>query len=154
MVNLSNGVMSCCALEPNRLKMLMGKVRQLWTCVTMVICFKTEHIATINSLRHSDVYVRQQTRPSLVQIMDLTPVRDQGIVCTNAGLSPISLLGTFSGICIKMLSDKNATPFIPESAFENTVCKMAVILSRPQPVNQGCQLSVFILGHPICLGFL
>ena len=50
--------------------------------------------------------------------------RLQAIIWTNAWILLIGLLGTnFSEI------------FIHENAFENVVCEMAAILSRPQCVN-------------------
>ena len=59
----------------------------------------------------------------------LLPWRRQAIVWANAGISLIEPLGTnFSEIL-------NWKIFIQESAFENVVCKMSAILSRPQCVK-------------------
>ena len=54
----------------------------------------------------------------------LSPARHQAIIWTNAGILLIWLLGTnFNGILFI---------FIQENAFENVVCEMAAILSRPE----------------------
>ena len=61
----------------------------------------------------------------------LSPGRRQAIVWTNAGILLIEPLGTnFSEFRIQ-----NSSIFIQENAFENVVCEMASILSRPQCVN-------------------
>ena len=61
----------------------------------------------------------------------LPPVRRQAIIWTNAGILLIGPLGTnFSEILIGI----QTFPF-KKIAFENVVCKMASILSRPQWVN-------------------
>ena len=53
-----------------------------------------------NSLRLSDAYMHQSTRPSMIQVM---PVRYQATIWTNAGLLLIRTLGkNFSDNCIKM----------------------------------------------------
>ena len=55
----------------------------------------------------------------------LSPARRQAIIWANAGIMLIQSIGTnFNEI------------FIQENAFENIVCKMAAILSRPQYVNR------------------
>ena len=41
---------------------------------------------SINSLRPSDAYMRRWTRPSLIQIMGLSPDRHQAIIWTDAGI--------------------------------------------------------------------
>ena len=53
----------------------------------------------------------------------LSPVRCQAIIWTNAGILLIEPLGT------------NWSIFIDENAFQNVICEMASILSRPQCVN-------------------
>ena len=61
----------------------------------------------------------------------LSPGRRQAIIWTNAGILLIRTLGTnFGEILGEILSI-----FILENAFENVVCEMASILSRPQWVN-------------------
>ena len=56
----------------------------------------------------------------------LSPGRHQAIIWTNAGILLIWSLGTnFSEFKIS----------IEENAFENIVCEMAAIVSRPQCVN-------------------
>ena len=60
----------------------------------------------------------------------LSPGRHQAIIWTNDGILLIGPLGTnFSEILSKIHI------LIQENAFENIVCEMAVILSRPQCVN-------------------
>ena len=60
----------------------------------------------------------------------LSPGRRQAIIWTNSGILLIRTLGTnFSEI----LSEIHA--FWSKNAFENVVCEMASILSRPQCVN-------------------
>ena len=57
----------------------------------------------------------------------LSPGRRQAIIWTNAELLFIGPLGTkFSEILIE-----NSYIFIQENTFENVVCEMAAILSRP-----------------------
>ena len=61
----------------------------------------------------------------------LAPERRQAIVWTNAGILLIGPLGTnFSEILIEI-----QTFFIEENTFENVVCEMLFISSRPQCVN-------------------
>ena len=61
----------------------------------------------------------------------LSPGQRQAIIWTNAGISLIGTLGTnFSEFFYR-----NSYIFIQENAFENVVCKMAAILSRPQCVK-------------------
>ena len=56
--------------------------------------------------------------------------RRQAIISTNDGILLIRTLGlNFSEILKKWLI------FTPENAFENVVCEMASILSRPEWVN-------------------
>ena len=56
----------------------------------------------------------------------------QGIIWTNAGMLLIWPLGTnFSEILIEILYI-----FIRENVFENLICEIAAILSRPQYVNE------------------
>ena len=60
----------------------------------------------------------------------LSPGQRQAIIWTNAGILLIGPLGTnFSEILIEI----HKFPF--KDAFENIVCEMAAILSRPQCVN-------------------
>ena len=61
----------------------------------------------------------------------LSPGRRQAIIWTSAGILLIGTLGTnFSEIL-----RRNSYIFIQENSFENVVCEMAAILSRPQWVN-------------------
>ena len=61
----------------------------------------------------------------------LSPERPQAIIWTNAGILLIGPLGTnFSEILIEI-----QTFFTEENTFENVVCKMLFISSRPQCVN-------------------
>ena len=58
----------------------------------------------------------------------LSPERRQDIIWTNAGILLIGPLGTnFSEILLK-----NSNIFIEENTFENVVCEMFFIPSRPQ----------------------
>ena len=60
----------------------------------------------------------------------LSPGRSQAIIWINVGLLPIETLGTnFSEIFSEM-------HFIQENTFENAVCEMAAVLSRPQCVSR------------------
>ena len=62
----------------------------------------------------------------------LSPGRRQAIICTNAGILLIRNVATnFCEILIK----RNSYIFIKENAFENIVCKIAAILSRPRCVK-------------------
>ena len=60
----------------------------------------------------------------------LSPGRRHAIIWTNDGSMYIGTLGTNVS--------ENSYIFIQENAFENVVCKMAVILFRPQCVNRLC----------------
>ena len=61
----------------------------------------------------------------------LSPGRRQAIIWTNAGILLIGPWGThFSEIF-----NRNSYIFIQENAFQNVVCEMASILSRPQCVK-------------------
>ena len=85
----------------------------------------------VNSLRPSDA------NASLNWVIigsdnGLSPVRRQAIIWTNARKLLIGPLETnFSEILIGI----QTFSFKKEIAFENVVCKMASILSRPQWVN-------------------
>ena len=58
----------------------------------------------------------------------LSPGRRQAIICINAGILLIWNMGTnFREILSEI--------FIKENAFENIVCEIAAILSRPQRVK-------------------
>ena len=57
----------------------------------------------------------------------LSPGRRQAIIWTNTGILLIGPLGTNF--------NRNSNIFIQENAFENVVCEMASILSRPQCVD-------------------
>ena len=74
----------------------------------------------------------------------LSPIQCQAIIWTNARLLSIGPLGTnFSEILIKIKK-----LFIHENAFENIVCKMAVILSRGRWVNNKDACPAYMrLGH-------
>ena len=61
----------------------------------------------------------------------LSPGRRQAIIWTNAGIVLIGALGTN----VSENFDWNLYIFIEENAFENVVCEMASILSRPQCVK-------------------
>ena len=58
----------------------------------------------------------------------------QAIIWSNAG---ILLIGPLGAIKFQWNFNRNSNIFIQENAFENVVCEMASILSRPQCVN-GC----------------
>ena len=61
----------------------------------------------------------------------LSPERRQAIIWTNAGILLISPLGTnFGEILIEI-----QTIFFEENTFENVVCEMLFVSSRPQCVN-------------------
>ena len=60
----------------------------------------------------------------------LSPERRQAIIWTNAG---ILLIGPLEQIAMKFYQYSNIS--IQENVFENVVCEMASILSRPQYVN-------------------
>ena len=71
----------------------------------------------------------------------LSPEQHQAIIWTNAGILLIGPLGTnFSEILIEIFYI-----FIQENAFENIVCKMAGILSRPQCVKVLHELMRYIV---------
>ena len=61
----------------------------------------------------------------------LSPGRRQSIIWTSAGILLVWTLRT------KLMwnSNRNSYIFIQENAFENIVCEMSAILSRPQYVN-------------------
>ena len=62
----------------------------------------------------------------------LSPGQCQAIIWTNAGILLIRTWGTnFSEILSEIY-----TYFIQENAFENVVCEMSVILSRPQVLSK------------------
>ena len=62
--------------------------------------------------------------------MACSPKRHQAIIWTNAGILLIGPLGTnFSEILIEIQT------FFEENTFENVVCEMLFISSRPQCVN-------------------
>ena len=82
----------------------------------------------LNSL--NDAYMRPPSRPSLVQI----------IACHLFGAKPLSepTLAYYQMDLRKIFQwnlNKNTSILIRENAFENTVRKMAAILSRPQCVK-------------------
>ena len=58
----------------------------------------------------------------------LSPGRHQAIIWTNAG---VFLIGPWESNFSEHF-DRNSYIFIQETAFENVVCKMAVILPQPQ----------------------
>ena len=62
----------------------------------------------------------------------LSPGRRQAIIWTNAGILLITPLGTN----FNEFFYRNSYIFIQENAFQNVVCKIAAILSRPQCVNR------------------
>ena len=71
----------------------------------------------------------------------LLPSQRQAIIWTYAGILLIRPWGTnFSEVLIE-----NWCIFVPENAFENAVCEMSAILSRPQCVNKYSQLPVLSL---------
>ena len=63
----------------------------------------------------------------------VTPDRRQAMIWTNAGILIIRTLG----IHFSENLYQNSYIFIQENAFENVVCEIAPILSRPQCVKQG-----------------
>ena len=71
------------------------------------------------------------TYGNIVSDNGLAPGRHQAIIWNNAGLLSIGTSGTqFSEILIEI-----QTVSLKKNTFENTVWKMAAILSRPQCVN-------------------
>ena len=61
----------------------------------------------------------------------LSPGRRQAIIWNNAGILLIGPLGTNFSVFFY----RNSNIFIEENTFENVVCKMSAILSRPQCVK-------------------
>ena len=57
----------------------------------------------------------------------LSPNRRQAIICTNIGMLLIRPIGTH----LSEFFYRNSFILIQENAFENVVCEMATILSRP-----------------------
>ena len=62
----------------------------------------------------------------------LLPGQHQAIIWTNAGILLIRILGTN----FREILSKIHTFFIQGNAFQNVVCKMAAIVSRPQCVKR------------------
>ena len=62
---------------------------------------------------------------------DLSPIRRRAIVRTNAGIFSYLALSNK----IQWNVNQNSYICIQENVFENVVCEMAAILSRPQYVN-------------------
>ena len=84
----------------------------------------------INPLRPSDAYMRSWTGSSLVQIM----------ACRLNGAKPLSaqcwnIVNWTLGNKLQWNFNRKSNIFIEENTFENVVCEMASILSRPQCVN-------------------
>ena len=66
----------------------------------------------------------------------LSSQRRQAIIWTNAGIMLIGPLGTnFSEILIEIQTFSGINIFIEENTFENVVCEMLFISSRPQCVK-------------------
>ena len=94
----------------------------LYRCLTQVFDF------VFNSLRPSDAYMRQKL--SIIgSDNDLCPGRRQAIILTNAGI-----------LEIEEQTAAKSIHFHTRNAFENVLCELAVILSRPQCVNSPCAL--------------
>ena len=75
----------------------------------------------------------------------LSPGRCQTTIRTNDGIILIRILGTnFSEIL---------SIFIQENAFENVICEMASILSRPQCLNSSSFPSLLIVRTFVCLKY-
>ena len=116
--------MFLCCIDSRRGQLLQTFRR--WICMRMVRYmrgFVPMVQPLFNSLRSTDAYMRQQTRPSLVQIM----------ACRLVGAKPLPkpMLAYFQ------LKLKEQTS-VQNNAFENVVCKIAVVLSRPQCVDVFC----------------
>ena len=81
----------------------------------------------LNSLRPSDAYMRRWTGPSSVQIM----------ACRLFGAKPLcwNIVDRAFRNKLQWNFNRNSNIFIHEIAFENRVCEMASILSRPQCVK-------------------
>ena len=89
-------------------------------------------IANIDGLTHWGrvMHICVSKLTSIASVNGLLPGQCQAIIWTNAGILLIGLLGTnFSEILIRI-----QTFSFKEMHFENAVCKMASILSRPQCV--------------------
>ena len=98
-----------------------------------------EWYQNVNLLRLSDAYMQQQHKPSLVQIMACCLWR-QAIIWTNVHILSIGPSGT--NFEVKFQSKFKI--FIQGNAFENAVCGMAAILSRPQCVDiRNSQQAIF-----------
>ena len=92
-----------------------------------------------NSLRSSDAYMFQQSRPSFISsVNDLAPARRQAIMGTSAGILSFEPLGTnFSEILIDFHT------FSFRKMQLKVVSKMASILSRPQCVKKHKNIFAF-----------
>ena len=78
------------------------------------------------------IYIYVSKLNSIGSDNGLSPGRHQTIICTNAGILLIRNVATnFREILIK----RNSYIFIQENAFENIVCEIAAILSRPRCVK-------------------
>ena len=85
----------------------------------------------VNSLWPSDAYICIGNLTIIGSDNGLLPGRHQAIIWTNAGLLLIPPLGTnFNEILIGI-----HTFSFKENEFENDMCNMAAIMSRPQCVN-------------------
>ena len=96
------------------------------------VCMPLKVTVRFTLLRPNDAYRRHPPRPSLVQIWLV------------AWLTPSHYLDQCWSIVnltrrnkLHWNVNRNSYIFIQENAFENVVCKMVVILSRPQYVNRG-----------------
>ena len=119
----------------------------LYRCHQMTFWLVHTRCWYFNSLRPSDVHMHQSTMAPLVQIMGCRlvgakPLSDpmrQAIMWPNA---PSHYLTQCLNIVKWTLRNKlqwnfnrNSYIFIKENVFENVVCDMAAILSRPQCDN-------------------
>ena len=84
----------------------------------------------INSLRPSDAYMRRKII-SIGSDNGLSPGRCQVIIWTNAEILLIGPLGTN----FNEIFNRNSNIFIEQNMFENDICAILSILSRPQCVN-------------------
>ena len=98
------------------------------------LIYLTPLIVILNSLRPSDTYMRRQPRTSLFQIM----------ACLLFGAKPLSepMLEYWTlWNKLQWNLNQNLNIFIDENVFENDVCEIAAILSRPQCVKCYTQYS-------------
>ena len=76
----------------------------------------------------------------------LSPGRQQAIIWNNAG----NFVNWTLRNKLQWNFNRNSHIFIEENTFENVVCEMSVILSRPQCVNVSISLVLFWCSFPRC----